>query len=94
MRRQIESIFAQFLWNGPELQKKLHAVSWEIFCKAYKEGGLNIQRVKDVNNARLMKHVWWIATNKESLYMWVRWVHEKYLKHNSVWTVGIPKDCS
>lgn len=42
VKRQIESIFACFLWVGLELKKKLHAISWENICKPYEEGGLNI----------------------------------------------------
>lgn len=61
-------------------------------CKLVEEGGLNIRRVKDMNNVGVMKHIWWLVENKESLS--VRWIHEKYLKQDSIWTVKAPSDCS
>lgn len=80
LKKQIESLFARFMWSGLELKKKIHVVTWENVCKLFEEGVLNIRRVKDMNNAGVMKHVWWLATNKENL--WVRWIHEKYLNKN------------
>lgn len=61
-------------------------------CKTFEEGDLNVRRVKDMNNAGVMKHIWWLVSNTES--MWVRWIHEKYLKRDSIWTVKPPKDYS
>lgn len=47
--KQIESTFARFLWAGPDLSKKLHAMSWEKICRPKEERGLNIIRVKHMN---------------------------------------------
>lgn len=91
MRKKIESLFAKFLWTGPDLIKKIHEVSWEDICKPT-EGGLNIRRVKDKNTASSMKHLWWLAKKNESL--WVKWIHAKYLKRNSIWTIKTPNNCS
>lgn len=88
----MESIFAKFLWGGLELTKKIHEVKWDDICKPLDEGGLNIRRVKEMNNAGLMKQLWWIVGKKDSL--WVKWIQGKYLEQNSFWTLKIPNDCS
>lgn len=45
-----------------------------------------------MNDTGIMKHLWWLVSNNESL--WVKWVNTKYLKHDSIWTVKQPLDCS
>lgn len=45
-----------------------------------------------MNNVGVMKHLWWIVANKESL--WVKWILAKYLKQNLIWTIKLPNDCS
>lgn len=65
----MESIFAKFLWGGLELAKKIHEVNWDEICKPLDEGGLNIRRVKDINNAGVMKQLWWIVAKKDSLWV-------------------------
>lgn len=92
IKQQVESLCARFLWGGPDLTKKIHLLSWETICKPLEEGGLNIRRVKEMNRAGVLKHIWRIVTNKESL--WVKWVHARYLKHDSIWTMKVPSDCS
>lgn len=88
MVKDIESVFANFPWASPDLSRKMHALSWDKVCKPYKEGKLNIQRVKEMNEMGIMKHLWWIITNKESL--WVKWVNTKHSKHESIWIVKEP----
>lgn len=90
--KQIESLFARFLWAGQDMSRKLHAMSWEKICKPHNEGGLNLRRVKEMNMASTIKQIWWIVTYKPSL--WVRWVHTKILKQESIWTIRPSLDCS
>lgn len=45
-----------------------------------------------MNDACVLKHLWWIASKKDNL--WVKWVHRKYLKHESICTFRPPNDCS
>ena len=44
------------------------------------------------NQASIAKLVWAVATKKDNL--WVKWVHEKYLKTQDWWTYHPPPDCS
>lgn len=56
--KQIESIMDKFLWVGPDLTKKLYTINWDAVCKPFEEGGLNIRRLKEMNNAGVLKHLW------------------------------------
>lgn len=67
MIKEIESVSTRFLWAGPVLSRKMHAVSWDKVCKSYKEGGLHIRKVKEMNGIDTIKHLRWLISNKESL---------------------------
>lgn len=64
---QVESIMAHFLWAGLDLSKKMHAIRWDAICKPYEEGGLNLRKVKEMNDACVLKHLWWIVSKKDNL---------------------------
>jgi hypothetical protein len=50
-------------------------------ARPLKEGGLNIRRPKEVNKAGMVKLIWKLITDKQSL--WVRWIHSRYIKDNN-----------
>lgn len=56
------------------------------------KGGLGLTNIQDLNSAYVMKHIWNIAADKEQL--WVKWIHDHYLKEYSIWTVPLPRNCS
>ncbi|XP_043697190.1 uncharacterized protein LOC122647970 [Telopea speciosissima] len=89
---KLESMFSNFLWSGPSLQRKTHFISWDAICKPKSEGGLGIKRIKDMNIAGIMKQIWWIASKQDRL--WVKWVQQRYLKQESLWTVKGLNNCS
>ncbi|KAJ8429362.1 LOW QUALITY PROTEIN: hypothetical protein Cgig2_033194 [Carnegiea gigantea] len=53
---------------------------------------LGRQNLDAWNKASVAKLVWCVALKKDKL--WVRWVHEKYLKQQSWWDYHHPPDCS
>lgn len=55
--RQVESIMDHFLWAGPDLTRKMHPICWDAICKPLEEGGLNIRKVKEMNEACILKHL-------------------------------------
>ncbi|CAI9105579.1 OLC1v1004527C1 [Oldenlandia corymbosa var. corymbosa] len=57
-----------------------------------KEGGLGIYDARTWNEAAILKQVWWLANEKENL--WLRWMHEVYLKGKSIWEVDNKVDSS
>lgn len=83
---------ANFLWAGPDLMRKMHSICWDVVCKPSAERGLNIKRIKEMNDACILKHLWWIISKKENL--WVRWVYRRYLKRDLIWTFRPPNDSS
>nr|GEX97220.1 RNA-directed DNA polymerase, eukaryota, reverse transcriptase zinc-binding domain protein [Tanacetum cinerariifolium] len=56
-----------------------------VVCKPKKFGGLGLKNLKDWNEALLAKHIWNIASKKDTL--WVKWVHMMRLKDASIWNV-------
>lgn len=88
----IEKILRQFLWKGSTLGNGGSKVSWDDICLPKKEGGLGIRKLRDCNKASMMKHIWILFTNKESL--WCRWIHSNFLKRNNFWKASPPKICS
>ena len=89
---KIEQIFSSFLWSG-KMGSARHAKSrWESMCLQKEEGGLGLRRVKDLNDANVMKHIWNLFYRKGSL--WVAWVLRLYLRQGSLWCAKVPSNCS
>ncbi|GJX12979.1 hypothetical protein Tco_0204737 [Tanacetum coccineum] len=61
-------------------------VSWENVCKPKKQGGLGLKDLYIWNKVLLAKHVWNIATKKDSL--WVKWVHSMKLRGKNIWEIS------
>lgn len=59
MVKQVESIMENFLlsWSRSH-PKKMHTICWDAICKPFDEGGLNIKKVKEINDACILKHLW------------------------------------
>lgn len=88
----IERVLRQFLWKGPELGRGGSKVLWEDVCRPKSEGGLGIRLLVDCNKAALLKHIWILFTDKESL--WCRWIHSNFLKRKSFWIAPVPTSSS
>ncbi|GJS94019.1 hypothetical protein Tco_0800987 [Tanacetum coccineum] len=54
-------------------------------CHPKNQGGLGLKMLGEWNEVLLSKHIWNIATRKESL--WVKWFHMVKLKGRSIWDV-------
>ncbi|XP_020254288.1 uncharacterized protein LOC109831370 [Asparagus officinalis] len=66
---------------------KTSLVSWDKICLGKIFGGLGIYSAVIWNNASALRTLWYIHINKESL--WIKWVHETYLKHRDIWQVEV-----
>lgn len=88
----IERILRQFLWKGTTLGRGGAKVSWDDVCLPKVEGGLGIRKLKDYNKASMLKFIWILFTDKESL--WCRWVHSNFLKRRNFWISSQPRCCS
>ncbi|VFQ75989.1 unnamed protein product [Cuscuta campestris] len=90
--KKIMALYRNFLWSSTPDYKKCPLVSWDEVCLPKQEGGLGLKNLLKWNQACLMKLLWDIANKKDTL--WVKWIHNKYLKGSSVWDYTTkPDDC-
>lgn len=88
----IDSLLSAFLWHGASLSPKGAKVAWNTICYPKREGGLGIKSLRTWNRAAMMKHIWAILTDKDSL--WVAWVHKYLIKGNPFWKISVPSSPS
>ena len=67
-------------------------VGWKSLCLPKEEGGLRLRRIKDWNDATIMKHIWNLFYRKDSI--WVAWVREVLFRQGSIWNARTPSRCS
>ncbi|GKA39075.1 RNA-directed DNA polymerase, eukaryota, reverse transcriptase zinc-binding domain protein [Tanacetum coccineum] len=82
----IEKVLKGFLWSQGDLKRGVAKVAWKTVCTPKSQGGLGLKRLGPWNEALLCKHLWNVATHKESL--WVKWVNVVKLKGKSIWEVN------
>ncbi|GJT73659.1 RNA-directed DNA polymerase, eukaryota, reverse transcriptase zinc-binding domain protein [Tanacetum coccineum] len=82
---EIEKMFKKFLWNSEESCKGKSKVAWMDLCKPKDQGGLGFKSLELWNKTLLVKHLWNVASRKESL--WVKWINVVKLKKRSVWDI-------
>ncbi|GJZ81199.1 RNA-directed DNA polymerase, eukaryota, reverse transcriptase zinc-binding domain protein [Tanacetum coccineum] len=82
--KEIETLFKGFLWCNGDLTRGKASVAWKDVCKPKYQGGLGLKPLNLWNKTLLIKHLWNIAANKESL--WVKWINTVKLKgRNKRW---------
>ncbi|GJZ45184.1 RNA-directed DNA polymerase, eukaryota, reverse transcriptase zinc-binding domain protein [Tanacetum coccineum] len=85
--KEIKKCFKKFQWNSGESCKGKARVAWVEVCKPKDQGGLGFKSLELWNKTLLVKHLWNIASRKESL--WVKWINVVKLKNISVWDVMV-----
>ncbi|XP_027090440.2 uncharacterized protein [Coffea arabica] len=73
--RELEKIFANFLWGSSDWGPKFHWLSWVDLCQPYNEGGIGIRRLNEIFDAFSVK-LWWLFRQKRSL--WAEFMWAKY----------------
>ena len=89
---KIEQMFSGFLRSGTDVKARRAKVGWKELCLPKEEGGIGLPRVKDWNDAAIMKHIWNLFYRKDSI--WVAWVREVLLRQGGVWNAMILSRCS
>ncbi|GJS56143.1 RNA-directed DNA polymerase, eukaryota, reverse transcriptase zinc-binding domain protein, partial [Tanacetum coccineum] len=62
-----------FVWSKNDAAKGIASVAWKEVCRPKDEGGLGLKSLKVMNHALMVKHLWNIASKKDSL--WVKWLN-------------------
>ncbi|XP_074299016.1 uncharacterized protein LOC141630021 [Silene latifolia] len=75
---KINAICRNYLWDGNAKYIRVPLVGWDKVCAPKQEGGLAIRDSLSWNWAIIGKLVWWVYCCPDRL--WVRWVHQVYLK--------------
>ncbi|XP_059311442.1 uncharacterized protein LOC132063007 [Lycium ferocissimum] len=89
--KAVETICRTFLWTGDTTASRKALIAWEQLCLPKAAGGLNVLHAQTWNKAAICKLLWNLC--KKANKLWVRWVHEYYLKQQSVWSI-FPKQAS
>ncbi|XP_074271184.1 uncharacterized protein LOC141595109 [Silene latifolia] len=74
----IEATCRNFLWDNSSDYRKVPLIAWEKVCSTKEEGGLGIKDLETMNKALIGRLVHWIMEERDSI--WVKWVHQNYLK--------------
>ncbi|XP_057251714.1 uncharacterized protein LOC130591805 [Beta vulgaris subsp. vulgaris] len=90
--KKIEAVCRAFLWAGTYYSAKGGYVAWQELCNSKSKGGLGFRHINNWNKACLGKHVWAVATKKDTV--WVRWVHSVYIKDTDWWEYNPPTGSS
>ncbi|XP_062096245.1 uncharacterized protein LOC133802030 [Humulus lupulus] len=87
--KRINQICRAFLWKsidnyvGPG-----RVISWAEMCKSKQKGWLGFKDIGLWNFCTIIKYVWAIAKKEDNL--WVKWVHNVYLKEVDWWSYNAP----
>ncbi|GJU75969.1 RNA-directed DNA polymerase, eukaryota, reverse transcriptase zinc-binding domain protein [Tanacetum coccineum] len=89
---EIDKMLKGFLWCQGDLTKGKGKVSWNAVCKPKDQGGLGLNNLGMWNEVLITKHLWNVATKKDTL--WFKWIIMEKLKGKSIWEVQSDCNCS
>lgn len=79
VHKEIDKIIRNFFWGPDASTRKLHPMGWDKLSKPIAEGSLGIRRTLDHNKALLLKRVWQIHDQPDSIY--TSMCRDKYLNN-------------
>ncbi|GJW16459.1 RNA-directed DNA polymerase, eukaryota, reverse transcriptase zinc-binding domain protein [Tanacetum coccineum] len=82
----INKLLKGFLWSQGELSRGKAKIAWRKICRPKSQGGLGLKDLGVWNKAMIIKNLWHVVTDKNSL--WVQWISTVKLKGKSVWAVN------
>ncbi|GKA94595.1 RNA-directed DNA polymerase, eukaryota, reverse transcriptase zinc-binding domain protein [Tanacetum coccineum] len=74
----------------PLVSKKINVNDY--VCKPKSQGDLGLKSIRSWNVALMAKHLWNVASNKDSI--WVKWVKVHILKGGNIWDVELKENRS
>lgn len=81
--KRIDAMRRNFLWEGNSEKKKFHLVKWNDLTTSKRTGVLGIKNLKVQNQCLLMKWLWKLAVEDQTL--WIEVIREKYGREGN-WT--------
>ena len=80
--QDIEMLIRKFWWGQRGDRRKIHWKKWEVLCKPKLEGGVGFKDLCKFNEAMLVKHIWRLTHDTDSLFYKV--FKAKYFPNGSV----------
>ena len=74
---QIERLVRNFLWSADPVRLRSNLVRWKIVCLPKSEQGLGLLRLKEFNEACLLKLAWSEITADS---LWAKWFRARYFR--------------
>ncbi|GKB02678.1 probable L-cysteine desulfhydrase, chloroplastic [Tanacetum coccineum] len=83
--KEINKVMKKFLWDNKGNNSGRAKVAWKVVCRPKDQGGLVIKPLGEWNETLLLKNIWKIVVQSQTL--WVKWVNRVKLKGRttSVW---------
>lgn len=88
----IDRLLKDFLWSQGEKVRGKAKIAWKSICRPKEQGGLGFKPLENWNNVLMVKHLWNVASKKDSL--WVKWVNIYRLKGRSIWEIDNDSNAS
>lgn len=73
---EVEKLQRDFIWGATEGKKVWHALAWNNMCKTKAAGGVGIKSLRRMNEAFLLKLLWRMYEDPDSL--WAKTLLGKY----------------
>ena len=79
MHSKMDGIIAKFLWQSAIDKFRYHMANFEMVCRPKDQGGLGVINTKIMNESLLVKWIWKIHLEPDSL--WFRILKAKYMRN-------------
>ncbi|GKC01404.1 RNA-directed DNA polymerase, eukaryota, reverse transcriptase zinc-binding domain protein [Tanacetum coccineum] len=83
--KEIDKVMKKKLWDNKGNNSGRAKIAWKVVCRPKDQGGLGIKPLGEWNETLLIKNIWKIVVQSQSL--WVKWVNRMKLKGRSVWDI-------
>ncbi|XP_070057679.1 uncharacterized protein [Nicotiana tomentosiformis] len=90
--KAIEGYCRSFIWSGTNVITIKSLVAWSKMCMPKSAEGLNLTNLKLWNKAAMITICWDLKTKKDTL--WIKWIHEYYIKSQTLESMTIPQQAS